>query len=358
LDSPGTEVWTMKRLFCLSACLVVYVMACTPVLGDATQGQAPTVARARWASARKPPRPKLLEGFEMRRVGSRYEPIVHELSKETVFRLPDTHMTFAAYAYIVKDDNLPEPRYGFLLDDGRFYYIDELDEPVDEPRYGLTDDYFVVDGYAFMSSHRTSMYLFKHGKDSVELCDVVEDPYIAHHLFVFTSDYPGEPAYGHESTVDGTDKTPVWLVRDTDGRSRPLIRIRLYLDPNDPDLDAFYEKEALDLNKYEEFHLYLKVVAPKGRSPRLRVARDPEIYKPLFDSLKEAGEHGVRPVAYYIYGFLAGRLDLPRIKAELPDNKVRKYIVGVLNNVGKWDAAFHDRSQPIPKIVEYRLKRR
>ncbi len=99
--------------------------------------------------------------------------------------------------------------------------------------------------------------------------------------------------------------------------------------------------------------------APEEGTAVLQLALGPEIYKPLFDSVRDVRKAGVRPAAYYIHGFLAGQLDLPGIAAELTDIKGRRYIVDILKDVDKWDAAFHRHSdEPLPKIVEYKLERR
>jgi hypothetical protein len=213
------------------------------------------------------------------------------------------------------------------------------------------------------------MYLFGYDKDSVRLLDIIGDEFVsAHGLLQFVSDYPGKPEYGHELTVGSTD-TPVWVIKERDGRGNPLVRIKLYHDPFDYGLYKFYTDRGIDADKYEELHLYVKIQASDEggarrkagrdkRAARLRVALDPEIYRPLFDSIRGMQKAGVRPAGYYVYGFLAGRFDLSHIRADLGDNKLRRYIVDMLEEVGKWDAAAHDRSEPVPRIVEYKFKRR
>jgi len=313
-------------------------------------------------SARVRPHPKAGEGFEMRRVGNHCEPVVNDIRRHEVFKLPGTDMTFATYDYIIPKELLPEPVAGFLVDHTRFYYLDDLNAPVDDPRYGLVGDYFVVQGNppgASGAGHAHSMYLFQYGRNTVRLCDAIEDPYIGHHAFGFVSNYPGKPAYGHESTtIYRTDKTSVWLIRERDSHNNPLIRVHVYQGFLDPDLEEFYEEKGLDLDQYHAFDLWLKIVTPRGRRPRLQVALDPGIYGPAFESIKEVSKNGVRPAGYYIYGFLAGRFDLSAIEAELADIKGRGYIVDILKAAPTWDAAFHDRSGPLPNVIEYKLRRR
>ena len=249
--------------------------------------------------------------------------------------------------------------------------MDEVAASDGDARYALGDGYFIVDGYAFTASHDRSMYLFAYGKDCTRLLDMIGDDFVAKRGFEFVSNYPGKPAYGEEIT-EGYQHTPVWVIKEKDGRGNPPIRIRLYHDPFSNDLYDFYANKGLDPEKFEELHLYVKVETPEGggrvlakaghgkRAAHLRVAIDPEIYRPLFDGVREVRQAGVRPAGYYVYGFLSGQLDLPRIKAELADNKLRHYVVDFLEDVGNWDAAAHDRSeeQPVPEVVEYKLKER
>jgi hypothetical protein len=313
------------------------------------------------------PRPSE-EGFKVKKVGSRYEPVVD--FDPSVFRLPGTQMTFAAYTYLPPGDDIGA-KYGFLVDDGRLLYVDEVDASLGDAQYALGDGYLIVDGYAFASSgHDRSMYLFKYDKNLVRLLDMIGDKFVAHHGYEFVSDYPGKPPYGEEIT-EGYKHTPVWVIKERDGRGDPLIRVKLYHDPFSYDLYKFYTDRNIDPDKYEEIRLYVKVetppgsdgipvkAGPDGRAARLRVALDPEIYRPLFDSVRDVQKVGVRPAGYYVYGFLSGQLDLSRIKADLKDNKLRQDTVDLIEEFGNWDAAAHDRSgEPVPEMVEYKLKRR
>jgi hypothetical protein len=297
----------------------------------------------------------------MKRVGSRYEPVVNDIHKYTVFRLPGAEMTFAAYSYLSPEDDMPLPKYGFFFDDGRFFYVDEIAASDGDARYALDDGYFIVDGLPNGGSGDRSMYLFRYGKDSVKLLDMIGTAWDLG--LEFAAVYPGKPTYGHEIGQESAD-TPVWVTKERDGSGHPLVTIRLYHEPISAALYKFYTDRGIDPDKYEELYLYLKIAAPakagRGkRVARLRVSLDPEIYRPLFDSVRGVQKAGVRPAGYYVYGFLAHRLALARIKADLADNKDRKYIVDMLEHLGNWDKAFHDRSgEPFPKIVEYKLKRR
>ena len=362
LKHPATML-----LLGLSVWLVVCVMACgSYALGETTaDGGSDGTLRARKLSP--PPQPTG-KGFKVKKIGSRYEPAVD--FDPSVFRLPGTRMTFAEYTYLPPGEDIGA-KYGFLVDDGRLFYVDEIDASDGDAQYALVAGYFVVDGYAFTSSgHDRSMYLFRYGKDWVRLLDIIGDQFVAAHGYEFVSDYPGKPAYGEEIMV-GYKHAPVWMIKERDGRGNPLIRVKLYHDPYSYDLYKFYADRSIDPDKYEELHLYVKIETPAGsggmpakagsrkRAARLQVAVDPEIYKPLFDSIKDVHEASVRPAGYYVYGFLSGQLDLSRIKAELKDNKLRQDTVDLVEDFGNWDAAAHDRSgEPVPEIVEYKLKRR
>ena len=343
------------------SCLAVFLaaLALGPVLPYGARAQDPAPLTP--GVARQAAPPQVREGFEKKKVGTRDEPVVHY--DWSVFRLPGTRMTFAAYDYLTPEEDIPVPKYGFLFDDGRFFYVDEVDASFGDGQYALVDGYFIVDGFAYGASHNRSMYLFRHDKDSVRLLDMIGDDFVANHGFEFMSDYPGKPAYGHKITLESTD-TPVWVIRERDSRGNPLVRIKLYHDPFGLALDEFYRNKGLDPDKFEELHLYVKIVTREGggstqRVARLEVALDPEIYKPLFDRVRDVRGSGVRPVGYYVYGFLAGQIDLPRIKAELGNNKLRRYVVDMLEAAGGWDAVAHDRpGRPMPEIVEYKFERR
>jgi hypothetical protein len=373
MKTRGFERRVTKLLLGLSVWLVVCILACaSSVRGETTaDGTSGGAVRIR----KLPPPPRFTEeGFEVKRVGSRDEPVVRY--GPSVFRLPGTQMTFAAYSYLTPKDDLPFPKYGFFFDDGRFFYVDEIAASHGDAQYALCNGYFIVDGLAHHGNSNRSMYLFEYNKNSVKLLDMIGMAYIADHGLDFASRYPGKPTYGHEITL-GSKDTPVWVIMDRDRHSNPLIRIEIIRGNFDADLFDLSYKIALERVKgnkdpefnrplieggrttYDTFTLYLRIVTPSEGHPKLQVALDPELYKPLFDAVKEACKDELRPVGYYTYGFLAGQLYLDQIRAEIADSKARKYIVDILENVDTWDAALHERSdEPLPKIVEYKLERR
>ena len=66
--------------------------------------------------------------------------------------------------------------FGFLRDDGRFFYVSEAAASDSNLHYALSGNYFVVDGGAGGSGICRSMYLFKYDKDSMRLLDKIEEP--------------------------------------------------------------------------------------------------------------------------------------------------------------------------------------
>ena len=328
--------------------LLVYLITCLAFVsaGSTLHGQAdaPVTGQTGESGQHSAQQIHPRVGFALQKVGSRYEPVVRY---EEAFRLPGTSMRFATFTYFTpEDEEMGLPKFGFLRDDGRFFYVDEHAAAYGDVQYALTDHYFIVDGGAGGSGNCRSMYLFTYDKDSIRLVDRIEETYEVFSPPGFMSDYPGKPAYGHEITYTMEHKeTPVWIIDEKDRRGHPLIRLRMIRDLPNPFLGP---------EEFEVFHIYLKIV-----DGRLRVALDPDLYETLFNSLGEAGGRDARSTEYYVSGFLSGKLSLARIKAELAGNKERLWLVDCLRHVKRWDEALHRRyGHPLPKIVEYKLKGR
>jgi len=329
-----------KLLLCLVVFLTVFAGGAVSPFGggsalaesqtappaDATQGKAEEI------------RPKV--GFVLQRVGDRYEPVLHY---SEAFRLPGTSMRFGPYDYFTpEDEDIPVPKFGFLRDDGRFFYVDELVASDSESQYALVGKYFVVSGCE-ENCGDWCMYLFTYDDHSARLLDKIEEP-VGFSPPSFGLDYPGEPAYGHRLAWENDD-VPVWEIKEKDRQGHPLIRVLMFRN---------LPLSAQGPDEFEIFHLYLKIAGG-----RLRVALDPYLYEPLFQSLGEAGGPTSRSTEYYVSGFLAGKLSLARIKAELAGNEDRKWLVDSLTHVRRWDAALHKRfGRPLPRIREYKLNRR
>jgi len=346
-------------LFLLAVLLVLPVMACAAPAADSATPDEQARAAAEWRRRVHEPRH---EGFVLVKVGSLYEPMLHYYQP---FELPHTHLAFAPCTYILplkkgEKERKKVPKFVFRLDDGRFSYVKEPAASEGDAHYALTNGYFIVDGDGGVSDGR-SMYLFTYDKDSVRLLDMVGAA--PDQDFDFMSDYPGEPAYGRKTT-EGEKHAPEWIIKDADCHGNPLMRISVFMKHFDDDLFESDHKRAPrnvegPRDSPKAFPLYLRIVTRPGGRARLRVALDPDLYKPLFEAVDEASKESARPAQYYILGFLSGQMDLTRIEAEMPDNTASWYIEDILKDVGNWDASLHYRSgKPIPKIVEYRLKRR
>jgi hypothetical protein len=284
-----------------------------------------------------------VRGFALQKVGSRYEPVVRY---REAFRLPSTTMRFAAYTYFQPgNEELGVSKWGFVIDDGRFFYVDEAYARAGDPHYGLAGNYFVVDGSSGGSGIGRSMYLFRYGKDSVKLLDVIRETYGRSAPPAFMSDYGGPPAYGHELREEMYDDVPVWMITEKDRDGNPLIRLGMIRD---------LPVAALGPEQFEVFHLYLKIV-----KDRLRVALDRDLYARLFSTLGDGGGRGSRSTEYYVSGFLSGKVGLAAIRKELAGNKHRIWLVDVLRHAKQWDATLHNNEEePMPRIREYRLNGR
>ena len=285
-------------------------------------------------------RPKI--GFSLEKVGSHYEPVADFYE---AFRLPGTSMRFGPFTYFSPmDEELGVPKWGFLRDDGRFFYLNEPFAQSGDSQYALTGSYFIVDGGAGGSGICRTMYLFRHDRDSMRLLDMIEETYNSFSPPAFESDYPGKPDYGHKLGT-GYHDVPVWVIKERDRQGHPLIRLKMVRD---------VPLTVLGPEEFEIFHIYLKIV-----QGRLRVALDPYLYEPVFESLGEAGGPDSRSTEYYVSGFLAGKVSLARIKAELACKEERLWLVHSLRNVKKWDRALHERlGEPMPRFVECKPKGR
>ena len=81
-------------------------------------------------------------------------------------------MRFGSFRYLIpEDEELGAPKFGFLRDDGRFFYVSEAAASDSNLHCALSGNYFVVDGGAGGWGICRSMYLFKYDKDSMRLLD-------------------------------------------------------------------------------------------------------------------------------------------------------------------------------------------
>ena len=83
-----------RFFFYLQVLLAAITLGPDLVYGGKAQDPGPDAAPAAPGIAQEAPPPEV-EGFEVKRVGSRYEPVAR--FDHLVFRLPGTRMTFAGY---------------------------------------------------------------------------------------------------------------------------------------------------------------------------------------------------------------------------------------------------------------------
>ena len=329
-----------RSFFCLWICLFAVASGAALLSGDLARSETAPPETSLQGEPAKEIRPKV--GFFLRWVGGRYGPVIRD---DKAFRLPGTHISFGPYTYLVPwEEPQGEPRYGFVLDSGRFFYLDESCPPTGHSHYGLSGNYFIVDGSPYGSPVNGTVYLFRHDKDSMRLVDVIQETVHEIPFFDISSDYPGKPAYGGEHG-DASKDAPVWVVDGKDRQGHPLIRLKMF---------RHLPVAPSDSEEFQVFHLYVKIV-----NGRLRVALDRDIYEPLFESLGEAGGPNAKSTEYYVSGFLSGKVSLARIKAELANNNGRQWIVDILMHVNKWDTALHFRyRRPLPRFFEYKFRGR
>ena len=89
------------------------------------------------------------------------------------------------------------------------------------------------------------------------------------------------------------------------------------------------------------FMLYFDIAGDK-----LRLNLEPTLYSSLFKAEEQKiANTRKKSDAFYIYGFLTKKLNLKTIKTALKHDYNRKWIVNFLNDMGKWDTAFHDKGK-------------
>ncbi|MBI5809812.1 MAG: hypothetical protein HZB21_01285 [Deltaproteobacteria bacterium] len=210
---------------------------------------------------------------------------------------------------------------GVLVNNEAIYYPDGS-YWADEMNFGFYKDYLVMDAWPVGAHHDRRMFLYRLGENSVELIDVIGEGY-----FDFMSARKSEFRSSEE-----TGKSGIIEVADIDHDNNPELKLRIYWD--------------------YIFTLYLEI-----KDNRLKIDLNPELYRPLFER-----ERRIRPnkktSAYYIYGFLSGKLKLEGIKEMIPRDKRHKErygeIITLLEKAGKWEQAIHDKEKFV--LLKYDLK--
>lgn len=296
-----------------------------------------------------PARTTQAEGFELIISGSHYEPSV----AVPFIALPGANMKAGEFKYLSDEGDLLY-KAGILADGAILYYVDSdknaasarmsphgysgVFDPSGDCNFGVYGNFYLMDCWccASASGHGRRMYLFRYGKNNVELLDVIRGVYGSDYGVDFMSALAREKKYGFM----GTDyNLPTWMdIRDMDGDGNPEVNVIVsWISPN-------FEPE---------FELYFEV-----KNDRLQVNINPELYKPLFDA--EARKTGTpsKSSAYYIYGFVSGRLKYQDIKRLLEGDRRYKMITGFLEDITAWNAGLHDFHGEKPVLLKYEVKRR
>lgn len=259
------------------------------------------------------------------------------------FRLPGTNIKAGTFTYtFIPDPPLHKDTPGkeewtikaaLLVNNNVVYYVNSKN--VDETKgvsdfdvgdychFGTYKDYFLMDCQnLFKSSNRRSMFLFRYSKDNVELLDVIVASNFKTGSNIGLLDFMSETVGDVEWTRKGLLLAIIKDFKDIDNDNAPEVKIEIRRS------DRFTRK----------FYLYLEI-----KNDRLKVDFNPKLYKPLFEHEKKLSRSRKKTNAYYIYGFLSGRLTMEQIKARLAvDREQYDRVMPLLEGKEMWDAAFHE----------------
>lgn len=209
--------------------------------------------------------------------------------------------------------------------------------------FGTYRHYFLMDcPNVYASGNNRRMFLFRYGKNKVELLDVIVEASLPSGLLDFMS----APSFIF----------PPESVRMRDDYVRPIVLIQ---GKDFSDIDNDNRPEVIiEVSRAEkftrEFDIYLEI-----KDDRLRVDFNPNLYKPIFEREKKLSRAKKKSNAYYISGFLAGKLTMEHIKTRLAaDREQYDRVVPLLEGMGNLDAAFHeyDDSGGRPVLKRYEIK--
>lgn len=237
-----------------------------------------------------------------------------------------TNAGFTVGLYSFSDNTIDEiPLTGFLIKD-RFFFINEpIASCFGDIHYGLTDRYFLMDGFAYGASHNRTMHLLGYSGDSIQLYDTIHQGFVGENSMDFQSARTDKNIYGY---VDNPNPASWMEIRDVDGDGRLEIKVGI----------SVWEHLA-----FPNFELYFEI-----KNDRLRVDFNPSLYKKLYD---EIGKSGEKSPAYYVYGVLAGLLDLDKLRLESRNNKDLSSFVKLLEERHMWDKAFHEFAGDRPRLT-------
>lgn len=255
------------------------------------------------------------EGFKLGKVGARYEP---ELRVEPVIMLPQTDINAGIYQYEL-DDGSGSGMVGFLNGE-EFNFVDA---PVSgDVVYAISSPYFLLDATTGGTSRNGLLFLFKFDKAGVKFLDVIGT---------------GAATYFNGWYVE-------IMFNSYQHQHGQMWKYPALGKIEDTNHDGILEIEVLAstaLHFDESFVLHFDIARDK-----LRLNLNPILYNSLFMSEKQKfASTGRKSDAFYIYGFLTKNLDLKTIKIALKNNHKRKWIINFLNDMDRWDAAFHDQGK-------------
>ncbi len=196
-----------------------------------------------------------------------------------------------------------------------------------ETNYGVYGKYLVMDSWAYgsVSGHNRRMFLFKYGKDTVELLDVIDD------IFDFSS-------FGRERIYENKEGMYWMDIKDFDNDGNPEIKVVVTRN---------------------QFVFFIEI-----KDDRLRVDLNPVLYRQSFKEQKRKNSSKKKKnTRYYLSGFFSGALTLNEIKAAIKSSGERyygqyDYVAATIKSRDTWDREFHDYGGVQPTLLRYEIEGR
>lgn len=270
--------------------------------------------------------PSFSAGFKLRQVNSRNEPELYSENERII--LPGTNIKAGTFRYVL--DNGDEAAWlGFLTGNGRFYFVKSPQYHFSgDTNIGVYNGHFLIEAPGSASGKGHLMFLVKYNKDSVKLMDVIGGA---------VGDESGLDFHAASGVSLRDDSKFSWMedIKDIDGDGNPEIKIVI---------------SKASARTDTVFELYLEI-----KGGMLQVDLNPALYEPLFEHDKK-NRSKAKSDAFYIYGFLSGKLKMEGIKAMLKSNKGQyERVAALLEGRNTWNTAFHQSSKDFT-LMEYPLK--
>jgi hypothetical protein len=279
------------------------------------------------------------EGFVLKKVDSHYEPA--EDIKSVM--LPDTTIKAGVFTYIDSDD-FETGRIGFLIGNNKFFFVQGRDCACNPVTFAVYKNYLLIDGGALGSAggHSTHMCLFKYDKNSVKLLDTIGSHYD------LRASYPGMNTGVKRKgppSIRESMNTKLWILKDPK-------ELKVKFTNGLPSCTSNPTKECWDFFYSDgDIELYIKI-----SEDRLHIDYNPELYEPIFEKLQNKYQGKDKSCLYYVYGYLAGKMDLKKVKELLAKSEFRSGVVEFLQrqDIKKWDSKLRDNIDTF-KIIQYKL---